>query len=144
MAVIKSKGSVLSLTIASALTPIAQILSLDAGDVESETFEADYLDNGSPGIPYAPTGRVEGGKVNGELFFDQSLAGQAGYMALIAAPPSSGSAGTLSLGGSSSSTRSGLMSFVGAGFGMGLALALKDGVKGKFNIKVSGLPTFST
>jgi len=142
MSTFKSKGSVLSLTISAALTPIAQVLSLDVGPVESETYEADYLDNPVAGIPYATTGRVEPGKISGEFFLDLSNASHAGFMGLVNAPALS--AGQLSLSGSSSSTRSGLMTFTAAGYGAQITAALKDGVKAKLDIKLSSSVTFST
>ena len=53
--------------IATAFTPVAQIISLDGPGMASETFEADTLDNTDAGIPYQSTGRTEGGSVSGEF-----------------------------------------------------------------------------
>ena len=83
MATRPCKGTLLKATIASVLTPIAQVIGIDTGDIEGETYEADTLDNLSAGIPYAPTGRVEGGKTSGELFFDYNESSHAAYVALI-------------------------------------------------------------
>jgi hypothetical protein len=34
--------------------------------------------------------------------------------------------------------------FYGAGFSLGATVALKEGLKGKFSIKLSGIPTFTS
>jgi hypothetical protein len=135
MATRPCKGTALKVTISSVLTAVAQITSLDIGDIEGETYEADTLDNASAGIPYAATGRVEGGKVSGELFFDYNVASHAGYIALI------GTGGVACVVSFPQATAFNI-AFTAASFGLGLTVALKDGLKGKFNIKVSGQPTF--
>lgn len=148
MATFKSKGTTLYLTVSSALVPIAQMISQDFGEVADETYEADYLDNANAGIPYAPSGRIEPGKISGEIFLDLTSGGatnHASYLnTLLASPSSSGTAGTLQLGGSSSTSRCGLVSFTAAGFGAQITTALKDGIKAKINIKLSGAVTFSS
>lgn len=131
------KGTVLEVTISTVLTPIAQVVSIDAGDVEAETFEADTLDNASPGIPYMNTGRVEPGKISGELFFDYSLASHIGFVGLITTPVSTPNAGKILF------TNAQLMAFTAVGHSLGLTVALKDGLKGKFSMKLAALPTFS-
>lgn len=75
MAKLVCKGTALQHSIASTLTDIAQIVSFDGPDAEVETVESDTLDNTAVGIPMSVTGRVTGGTVSGELFFDPSLAG---------------------------------------------------------------------
>jgi len=132
------KGTILKTTISSLLTAVAQVISLDAGDIEGETYDADTLDNSSAGIPYKSTGRVEGGKVSGELFFDYALPSHSGYIGLIG---KDGVASAISFPQAASPYN---MAFTGAGFALGLAVALKEGVKGKFSIKVSGLPVFAS
>ena len=68
MALIKSKGTVLTLGIAGAGAAVGQMISIDLPEAEVETFEADTLDNTNAGIPYKASGRIEGGSVGGELF----------------------------------------------------------------------------
>ncbi|MGA2035878.1 MAG: hypothetical protein ABSG68_26825 [Thermoguttaceae bacterium] len=130
------KGCALKATISGTLTAIAQIINFDLGDIEGETYEADTLDNASAGIPYAPTGRVEGGKVSGELFFDYNLGSHAGYVGLIGS-------GGVACAASFPQTTSFNAAFTAAGFGLGLTVALKEGLKGKFSIKISGQPVFA-
>ena len=97
MSVIKSKGTSLSLTIATVSTKIAQIVSVETSGVENETTEADSLDNTDPKIPYIPTGRTEPGKVTGELFVDSAL--QSGLLGYLDTPPTALIAGTLNFNG---------------------------------------------
>jgi hypothetical protein len=127
----------LKITIATLLTPIAQVIGIDHGDIEEETYEADYLANASAGIPHAPTGRVEGGKTSGDLFFDYNDSSHAGYVALLgnhtAPVPCALSFPQLTPFN---------VAFNAAGFGLGLTVALKEGLKGKFSIKHSGQPVF--
>ncbi|MCH7700664.1 MAG: hypothetical protein IID37_03150 [Planctomycetes bacterium] len=75
MSKVIGKGTVLQESIATVFTAIAQIISLDLPEAETETVEADTLDNANAGIPYEATGRTEGGSVSGELYFDPTLAG---------------------------------------------------------------------
>lgn len=58
MAFIQGKGSVFEVEVATVLTAIAQLMSIDLPEHEAETFEADTLDNSNVGIPYKATGRV--------------------------------------------------------------------------------------
>jgi hypothetical protein len=137
MSTVICKGTTLKLTISTVMTPLSQVLSIDAGDMETETFESDTLENGSPGIPYTNTGRTEPGNVSGELFFDPSLASHIAYLGFISSPPTSPVAGKIVFSNAQ------LMAFSAVGFGLGVAVALKEGLKGKFKMKLSGLPTFS-
>jgi hypothetical protein len=138
MAKVKCKGTKLEQTIASAYVPVAQIISLELPDMESETYEADTLDNADAGIPYEPTGRTEGGSCSGELFYDPALTGHKNLLELLRLPAAEAWKITFADTGASTWT------FNGAGFGFGGTVALNDGLKGSFSIKLSGLPTFPT
>ena len=121
MSKIICKGTFLKVTIASALTTLAQVISIDAGDIENETTEVDTLDNSSPGIPYMNTGRVEAGKISGELFFDGSDASHIAYVGFCTAPP------TAPVNGKILFTNAQLMAFAAVGFAL---LALAAAAKG--------------
>lgn len=136
MAKIKSKGTVLQQSISSVLTAVAQVISLDLPEMESETYESDTLDNAGAGIPYDPTGRTEGGKVSGELFLDPALSGHKSMLALLVTPVNTNWA--IKFADAATTT----WPFTGAGFSLGGSVALKEGLKAKFGIKLSGLPTF--
>lgn len=134
MAKLKGKGTALQQMLGTVYTTVAQVISLDASGMESETYEADTLDNANAGIPYEATGRSEGGTISGELFYDPALAGHQALMTLITTPADE--SWKIVFSDTSEWT------FTGASFGMGTSVVLNDGIKGSFTIKVDGLPTF--
>jgi hypothetical protein len=136
MAKWKCKGTKLQRTIASVLTDVAQIIDLSWSGCESETYEADTLDNADAGIPYETTGRTEGGSISGNLFFDPALVGHHGLTRLLDTPQEE--AWNLIFADTGTTE----WPFTGAGFGMGITVALSDGLKASFTIKLSKLPTF--
>jgi hypothetical protein len=136
MSKLKCKGTAIQQTISAAYVTVAQVISLELPDMESETFEADTLDNTDAGIPYAPTGRSEGGSCSGELFYDPALTGHKNLLELIRSPAAEAWKIVFADAGLSS------WAFAGAGFGFGGTVALNDGLKGKFSIKLDGIPTF--
>ena len=138
MAKIKGKGTVLKQSIASLLTPVAQVISLDIGAAESETFECDTLDNTSAGILYQPTGRSEGDSTSGELFFDPVLAGHQAMTDIIITPAET----PWEIVYADAATTA--WSILGAGLSFGVSIVGNDGVKASFSIKHSGLPGYTT
>ena len=136
MAKVKSKGTALQQQVSGAYAAIAQIISLDGPGCESETFEADTLDNTDAGIPHKPTGRAEGGSLSGELFFDPVLQGHENFLALLTYPESE----NYKLIYADTATTE--WPFAGAGVSFSPAVALNDGLKASFSIKLDGLPTF--
>lgn len=137
MAKIKGKGTVLKMDVAG-LVAVAQIISLDVDGIESETYDADTLDNTSAGILYGNTGRSEGGSTSGELFWDPVLTGHQAMTDIIITPAETAWEIVFADGASTP------WSILGAGLGLGLSFALNDGVKATFNIKHSGIPGFTT
>jgi hypothetical protein len=138
MSKIKCKGTALKQQISAAYVAVAQVISLELPDMESETYESDTLDNTDAGIPYSQTGRSEGGSCSGELFYDPALTGHKNLLELITTPAEENWQILFADTGASTWT------FVGAGFGFGGTVALNDGLKGKFSIKLSKVPTFPT
>jgi hypothetical protein len=136
MSKIKCKGTSLKQEVGTVYTAIAQVISLELPQMESETFEADTLDNTSAGVPYAPTGRTEGGSVSGEMFFDPALAGHQALLDLLTTPAAQD--WQIVFADQALTT----WPFAGAGFSFGGTVALNDGLKGSFSIKLDGLPTF--
>lgn len=163
---VKCKGTTLGVYTGSGYTAIAQVISLDVPEMETETYEADYLANTVPGIPYLPTGRTEGGKCSGELWLDPASYNNNGHTTLLTmlntipavpfqssgvpvATPAAPTGGWAfyqltfaNTDGGSGGTGATAWTFVGAGLSLGGTVALKEGLKGKFSIKLSGLPTF--
>jgi hypothetical protein len=135
MAICKCKGAALKQTIATVLTAVAQIISLDGPEQEAESFEADTLDNADAGIPYKPTGRTEGGSLSGEMFFDPALLGHQHMLDLLTDPQSE--AWTLTF----ADTAGTIWPFNGAGLSFSPTQALPDGLKASFSIKLDGMVT---
>ena len=145
MAICICKGTALQQNVAATLTTVAQVISLDGPGMESESCEADTLDNSSAGIPYKTTGRTEGGSVSGELFLDPALQGHNNLQYLLDEPRLAGVAATTETEGwnlifADSGTTE--WPFNGAGFALSPKVALNDGLKASFSIKLDGLPTF--
>lgn len=136
MSKIKSKGTALQQEVASAFVAIAQMISIDGPDMESETYEADTLDNTDAGIPYENTGRSEGGSLSGELFFDPALDGHQDLLDLLENPQEE--SWKLVFADDAETE----WAFTGAGISFSPTVALNDGVKASVSIKLSKLPTF--
>lgn len=136
MTKIKSKGTVLQQTLATVLTDIAQVIDLSGPDMEAQTAECDTLDNSNAGIPYMSTGRTEGGSLSGNLFYDPALAGHTHLLDLLKTPQSE--AWKIKFADAATSA----WTFTGAGFSFAPTVALADGLKASFSIKLDGLPTF--
>jgi hypothetical protein len=137
MAKLKCKGSVLEQTVSSSFVAIAQVIGMSGPDMESETFDADTLENPDAGILYAPTGRTEGGSLSGDLFLDPALAGHQNMMALLTYPE----AEIWKIKFADDAVTA--WTFNGAGLSISPTIALNDGLKAGFGIKLSGLPTFA-
>lgn len=131
------KGSVLEQTVSSSFVAIAQVIGMTGPGMESETYDADTLDNPNAGILYAPTGRAEPGSLSGDLFLDPALAGHQNMMALLTDPEEE--AWKLKFADAAVTE----WTFSGAGLSISPTIALNDGLKASFGIKLSGLPTFA-
>lgn len=136
MAFVKCKGTALQQEISSTYTAVGQIISIDLPDVESETYEADTLDNSGAGIPYKHTGRTEGGSCGFEIFYDPALASHLDLTPLLDDPQSENWKIVFADSGTSEWT------FAGAGFSMGGTVALNDGLKASCSIKLDGIPSY--
>ena len=134
MAKLICKGTSLQQLIGTVYTAVAQLISLDLPEGESETAECDTLDNSDAGIPYMPTGRSEGGSLGFELFYDPALSGHQELLTLITTPI----AESWKLLFSDTSE----WAFAGAGISFGGTVALNDGLRGSGSIKLDGLPTY--
>lgn len=136
MSKIKCKGTVLQQTLASSFVAVAQIIDMSGPDMEAQTAECDTLDNANAGIPYMSTGRSEGGSLSGNMFFDPALAGHTHILDLLTTPQSEAWKLIFADTGTSEWT------FTGVGFSFSPTIALAEGLKASFAIKLDGLPTF--
>lgn len=160
---VSCKGTVLEQFVSSAYVVVAGVISLDLPTPEGETYEADYLANAGYGIPYAATGRIEGGKASGECWLDPTGSGgnQSSALALLTTPNMNSPAANTAASSTSQQAWQIVFKgnpfaspwpawmFYGANFSMGGTAALKEGLKGKFSIKLSapttgGPVTFTT
>ena len=137
MAFVPGKGTVFELEVATVATAISQLMSIDLPEHEAETFEADTLDNANPGIPYKPTGRVEGGSVGVEGFLDPALA-SLGVITDRLNDPSAPEGGSITF----ADTASTAWAFETAGTTLGGTVVLNDGLKFTASFKLDGAITF--
>lgn len=140
MAIIIGKGTALKKEIASVLTAVANLISLDLPEGAAETFEADTLDNANPGIPHKATGRVEGGSVGFEGFLDPVLASFQAFTDMLNDP----TLATTDDGGSITfaDTAATVWPFQIAGVTIGGSVVLNDGVKFSGSLKLDGMVTY--
>ena len=141
MAKLKCKGMVLSQGSGTTYTPVAQIISMGVSGIETETYESRTLD-GTPGIEYDPTGYVEGGSTEFELFHDWALAGHQDIHDLVTAAclTTSGAANKVNWKMYAANTSSTELTMVSAGVGIGITAAMNDGLKASVTLKHSGCP----
>lgn len=139
MTKIVSKGTVISQTVGAGLVPVAQVISMSQTGAAGETFECDTLDNALAEIPYQSTGRSEGGSVSGELFLDPALASHQYITDDITTPPT-----TRPWSVTYADTATTEWTFDVAGVGLDVTVALADGLKASFDLKLSGLPDYAS
>lgn len=136
MAIVIGKGSVYQHEVASTLTAIGQLYSIDLPEHAIETFEADTFDNSNDGIPYKPSGRVEGGSVTISGFLDPALASFQILTDRINAPtPANTDTGAKIIFADSGTSE---WAFDTAGLSLGGTIVLNDGVKFTCTIKLDG------
>lgn len=137
MAKLASKGTLLKLTISATLTTVAQLIELDVGAQDPETFEIRTLDGGVP-VGQQATGYTSQADISGSIFYDPAQATHQ-FIAANSQSPGTEVAGTITLTDGSSTT----LSFTAAAIGMGqTAFRMNDGVKTSIAIKTAGLVTY--
>lgn len=133
MAKLVCKGTILKQTIATVLTAVAQIFSIDLPEAESETTATRTLDGGV-GIPHDPTGYSEGGSLKFEYFLDPALAGHKAIITLITAPVKC--VWNLIFADAT------VWPFTSAGCKVGGTVDAADCLKGSCELKLDGLVTY--
>lgn len=127
MAKLKPKGVVIQVRISGVYTAVAQAVSLDLDESKNVTYDANTLDAGTA-VPKENTGQSEYGDASGEIFVDHALSGHRFLMALVTTPADTDwkfimtDAGAREINGT------------GCGFGLGMAVAMGDGIKSSFSI----------
>lgn len=137
---IPGKGTKLQIEVASVLTDVAGLISLDLPEGAAETFEADTLDNADAGIPHKSTGRVEGGSVGFEGFLDPVGATFQNLTDLLNTPTlaATNDGGAIKFADTAATS----WPFLIAGISLGGSVALNDGVKFSGSIKLNGKVTY--
>jgi len=132
MAKVASKGTVLSIDIATTLTAVAQLTDVSYSGLESETYDCTTLDSGvfkELGL----TGYSEPGELSFSGFYDTANAGHQNLGDLIATPAEASAQITFS--------DSGVISFETAGMSLEITAAMADGVKFSATAKATGAVT---
>lgn len=136
MAIVKTKGTVIQMTISSVLASLAQVININKAEDKNEVHDADHLGNSSAGILMASSGRTTVGAISGEIFYDPADSSHQGFSALLATP--SENAGKIILADSGSAE----ITYTSVGVGLGMAVALGDGLKAPFSIDLKDLPVW--
>lgn len=142
MAIIRGKGCSFEVEVASTLTEIAQVISIDLPEASAETFEADTLSNTNPGIPKKATGRVDGGSIGLEGFLDPVLSSFQILTDLLNTPvlASTGDGFAIEFSDAADTNWAGII----AGLSLGGTVALNDGVKFNCTIEIDGSISYPT
>lgn len=140
MAVKKSKGSKLQITIGTTLTDIAQVTQFSFSGSEVGTFETSTLNQTAAGRTYANNGFSEGGSVSGTCFFDPTDTSQQAITDLITTPTDDTDFNAIWTATATTSD----WAFVGIVTNFDPAVNLNDPITADFGIKLDGLPTYQT
>jgi len=133
MAKVRVKGTVLSQTLTTTLTAVAQVIEFGRSGEASETYDATTLDTSGAGKEYAPTGYAEGGSLDFSLFYDPALAGHAAIRTAVATPATNNWSLTFA------DTSTTVSTFNVAGISFGVTGAMNDGLKADVSLKLTGL-----
>ena len=134
MAKVPGKGTVIEHTISAALTPIAQVLSIEESGGESETYQSSALDLAGAHHEYTPTGYSQPGTLQMELYFDPALAGHQFIASLIKTP----ALNAMNLKYADAGTTA--KPFTSAGVALGQTIAMDDGVRASVTHQITGDP----
>lgn len=142
MAKLRGKGCALQQTIASVLTDVAQILSLDMSGEKSEDYDSSTLDQALHYKTKELTGYSDPGTAKVDLFFDPALAGHKAIVNLIdgvgftpIAPQTVVWKIKYSDAGPSSIT------FTGVGHSLDVKVVQNDGIKATLTMNRTSSPT---
>lgn len=139
MAVKKSKGSKLQITIATTLTDISEVTTFSFSGSEVGTFETTTLGQAGAGRTYGVNGFSEGGSVSGTCFFDPAASSQQALTDLITTPTDDTAFNAIW-----TSTGTTDWAFTGIVTNFDPAANLNDPLSADFGIKLDGLPTYPT
>lgn len=138
-----SKGTVLQMDVATILTAISEVISIDIGESGSETYDASVLAQTNAGKVALATGFSEVGEISAELFW---LPTNAGHQAITdeITTPTTAAASLLDAKVIYADSGSTELPFKVGGIKMGQTIAMNDGVKATVTIQPYELPTYPT
>lgn len=140
MAVKKSKGSKIQITIGTTLTDIADVTQFSFSGSEVGTFETSTLNQTGAGRTYGVNGFSEGGSVSGTCYFDPTVASQQALTDLITTPANDTAFNAIWEATATSSD----WAFTGIVTNFDPSANLNDPLSADFGIKLDGLPTYQT
>jgi len=140
MAKVVSKGTTLKQTISASLTAVAQVISLEHSGAKAHTYDSNTLD-GPVFDTLDLTGYSAPGAISGELFYDPNLAGHKFLTGLMGYSTTPAAQNAMSLTFVDAGTT--VMAFTAAAVGFGVTVDMGSGLKGKFDIDITGDPGFS-
>jgi len=150
-----SKGSVLKIDVATVLTAVSEVISIDHDGAENEVISIDHdgaenetfkftnLNTTGAGHTYLSSGYTEPGNVNFELFFLPFNTGHQQITDHLTSPSTTVADqldGSITFADSLSTS----MPFKIAGFSFGVSIAMDDGVKASVGMKLAGLATYDS
>lgn len=135
MAKVVSKGTVWKQTIASVLTPVAQVISLEFSGAKAQTYDSTTLD-GNVGMTKDLTGYTDPGTLSAELFYDPNLSGHKSLATLLGYSTTAPAQNPMTVTYADAGTT--VQSFTCAALGMGVAVDIGSGLKAKVDIDITG------
>lgn len=138
MALVKGKGTILKLTISAVLTAIAQLIELDIGAQDPETFDSKTLGGGV--FEQDATGYASQGDITGNYFYDATNATHQ-FIASNSLTPGTEVAGNVTMADSGSTE----IDFDAAAIGVGqTSFRMNNGVVQGFTIKCADMVSYPT
>jgi hypothetical protein len=134
MAKIKSKGTVLAVSISAVYTAIPQLKSISISGAASETYDSTTLD-GTVYKTKDPTGYTEPATISADLFRDPDNTTHQALIALLAAPVATNFKVTYADATPLEEVYSGV------GFGWDTTVAPADGLSSTLTVVTSGAPS---
>lgn len=132
MAKVKGKGSIFKMTIASTLTPVAQLIEFGVDGSGADTYKSTTLDNSDAFHTYEVTGYSEGGTFSASMFYDPALAGHQFITDQITTPASNACQITYADTGATT------QSLTATGWQFGSKVVMDDGLKADVSAQITG------
>ncbi len=132
MSIIKSKGSVLTLSGGGLMGAVGQVISFETSGEENEVFDSTTIDNANQYLVFTATGFVNPGEVSAEIFYDPSL--HSSVFTQLDTSPWANFTVAVSYGAGHAGSRS----YACSQLSIGTSVATKDGVKMKLKMKRTG------